>query len=324
LVEPNDIYYRNYIQGDQEKIVELYNLVFNKNLSLSRWQWIYHQNPIDRRDIILGFSGKSMIAQSAGVPLVIKGNGFMLKASRIQDVMVHPEFRNRGIFLESLRRLTAYLYDREIDFVITFPNDNSLTSFISKLDYQFIEDIYTYSLPIKNIQVENLNNLTIIMPNVLDFFPEDVSFITNFLDSYNIYNPRSLDYLSWRFSNITEKKYHIMRVYDQDSLVGFAVFKLFPGNMSIDLLEFYCTSDTTILNTMLKNIAQFFQKQSISVSDINIWLRRDHWLYNPFIKIGVEKRDVKTHVVFKDFSTNCLSRLTETSFFLSMSDSDVY
>lgn len=316
--------YRKYEPGDQIRIIELYNLVFHKTLSLSEWKWAYQRNPIERYDIILALFNSRIIGQSAGSPQEYLVAGTSRKTSRIQNVMVHPDFRKQGIFLETLKLLTSYLYYQAIDFVVTFPNDSSLQAFIHKLDYRHIEDLYTYFIPATNPQSPTSNLLEFVISEKLNFVSLDVLLASEYLQESQIYNNRSLEYLNWRYHANSGKLYRLLRLYEGGSYLGWVVFKYYPEDNSIDLVEFFCPGDEYHITQVLTSIRNFYFALSVNIVGFNIWLRREYWYHRSLINLGAQRTNQKTHVVFRDFSNGFSTREIEKKFYLSMSDSDVY
>src|SRR5262245_38073116 len=138
------ITYRTYRDGDDDAIVALYNSIFPKAKTLAQWRWEYRSNPIGRMDIVVAFHGDQLVAHSAGIPLVLSHEGRPVKTSRIQNVFVHADHRGRGIFTETLVRLTEHLAAHDVDFVLTFPNANSLAGFLGTGAYQHVFDIFQF------------------------------------------------------------------------------------------------------------------------------------------------------------------------------------
>src|SRR5262245_53807876 len=110
------ITYRTYGNGDEDAILALYNSVFPKTRTVAQWRWEYGSNPIGRMDIVVAFHGDRLVGHSAGIPLVLNHEGRLCKTSRIQNVFVHADYRGRGIFTETLRRLTEHLAANDVDF----------------------------------------------------------------------------------------------------------------------------------------------------------------------------------------------------------------
>lgn len=319
------ITYRQFKEGDEPSIVRLFNFVFNRNITVEQWHWAYKENPERRLDIILAFQGKQLVGQSASTPLLFSFKKKNVRVTRVQNVMVHPDYQGKGIFTETLRRLTEYIYANKLDLVVTFPNNNSLPSFIRKLDYHHLTDISTFSLPVSSLTPSDSPDISIHIDETIHFTDPDRDFILSSMDLYDIFNARSLEYLHWRFKGSSGKKYHILRAYQNNRQIALVIFKYYVDAQSVDLLEFFVNADKKVVVSLLKSIKDYYLKNDVRISSFNIWLFPHYINYKILLDIGFSQSTFSTHVVTKSFS-----RLTEQgfdnlhSYYLSMGDSDVY
>jgi GNAT superfamily N-acetyltransferase len=321
-----EITYREYQEGDEQEIIGLFNLVFCRNITVRDWNWAFRENPRQRKDIFLAFCGPGLVGQAASVPLGFSFWGEPIQVTRPQNVMVHPDFQNQGIFTELLRRLTMYIDEQHLDLVVTFPNNKSLPTFIRKLDYTHIADIPTYVLPSENVEEgAGGSGTTCRIEEIPLFTPADREFILSCLAPYRIYNSRDLEYLAWRYSRGSGKAYHILRAYRGSSLTGLVVFKLYGEDQSVDLVEFFSRDGTDPVDPWLNAIAGHFQVRGIGIASFNTWLLPHYTQYTLFRKAGFGRSHFITHLVTKSFSPKTSGRSPDsTSFYLSMGDSDVY
>jgi len=109
------IQYRLYEPGDEERILETFNLTFREawvgpgyvDRTMAEWRWTYPENPAGFR-IMLGFAPDGrVVCQYAGVPMRVwttEGGGRELSFFHAVDSMSHPEFRatlrKRSLFVE--------------------------------------------------------------------------------------------------------------------------------------------------------------------------------------------------------------------------------
>jgi hypothetical protein len=81
------------------------------------------------------------------IPCYINLEGERILAAQSADTMTHPDFRNRGLFVE-LANLTFKLCRNEgIRVLFGFPNQNSLPGFIGKLGWQTTERMDCFIIP---------------------------------------------------------------------------------------------------------------------------------------------------------------------------------
>jgi|GEM_PF-6089164 len=320
-----EIQYREYRDGDENAIIDLFNFVFKRNFTVNKWHWAYKENPLNRQDIILAFCDGRLVGQSASTPLTFFHNGTPVKTTRIQNVMVHPDFQGRGIFTQTLKRLTDYIYRQQLDLVVTFPNNNSLPTFIRKLDYCHVDDIFTYRISGGDVHILRSTDMKIIIDESLYFKEADHDFIQRCLAGYAYFNSRDLPYLIWRFNTKSGKGYRVLRAFRDDRLTAIVIFKYYPDARGVDLVEFFTNSGTDNILEILKTIMDYYLEHSVTVDSFSIWLLPHYRIYQPFIEAGFTKTTFSTHVVSKSFSPATADGFDlSTSYYLAMGDSDVY
>lgn len=328
MVMDNDkcnILYREYQDGDEKAIVDLFNNVFKRTFTVDDWHLAFRENPVQRLDIILAFCGDRLVGQSASIPLTYRCKGALVQATRTQNVMVHPDYQGRGIFTQTLKKLTDYIYRQKVDLVVTFPNNNSLPVFIKKLDYHHVDDIYTYQLPIDSLKTPKSEDLTITISESAGFDEDDHEFILKCINRYDIFNFRDVRYLKWRYNIRSKKNYRILRAYQANVLTALVVFKYYSDASGVDLVEFISDSQINIVGELLKKIWDYYSTLNIPVNSYSVWLFPHYSLFDFFIETGFKKTTFSTHVVSKSFSPETANGSEiRTSYYLSMGDSDVY
>lgn len=272
-------------------------------------------------DTQLGFSGETLIAQSAGIPLVMSHDGRIVGASRIQNVLVDPGWRGRGVFTESLLRLTKHLEGNKVDFVLTFPNDNSLPGFLKT-------GLYTHVFDMVALQWDSGAGLpeatgTVQAEIGSGFNQGDADFIARATKGQAIFTVRSLEYLRWRYHPDSGREYRTVRAFRGGEQVGFSVVKAYPPEGSVDLVEFIFGDDEAAVRAAIGAIGGLFQQERCGV--FNVWSKEHYPADACLRRIGFKPAGRSTHVVFKTFSARYSARCADpAAYFLMMGDSDVY
>lgn len=108
-----------YENGDtcaKEDIIELLKR------SKESWNWQYERNPLGHLIGIVKQNGKTVGAMGL-LPVEMTFEGKVISGSQAVDLVVHPEFRRKGIFLAIGEFIANYAADRGIDIFYGFPND---------------------------------------------------------------------------------------------------------------------------------------------------------------------------------------------------------
>ena len=116
---------RDYNDGDEQKINDLFNSIFNKTRTLDHWNWEFKKNP-DGSKMLVAVDEERVIAHLGSLHRKIKIGKENSSASLEVDGVTHPDFGHRGIFVALGKRLLAESEKEGIDIVIGFPNENAL------------------------------------------------------------------------------------------------------------------------------------------------------------------------------------------------------
>lgn len=318
----DEIIYREFVAGDEQKILDLFNHVFNRNWSLPRWTWANKDNPNGHTYFELALNDQEIIGQSAAVPLSFNHEGKIMKTTRVQNVMVHPDFRKRGIFIKTLKDITESLRKRGEDFIITFPNDSSFPAFM-KADYSHLFDMFTYNLPIDSLEKNINQNLKFEISEEVVFNQKARDMISSHLTSFKIFNNRCLNYLNWRYHRNSTNKYALTKISRGDEQIGFAVCKPYFDGNSIDLVEFLVENNKNTIESTLNSIFDFYKKTDIK--SFNLWSEEHYPMHPILLDLGFRKTEQATHVVYNSLSPRTSQQCDKIgSYYLSMGDSDVY
>jgi hypothetical protein len=185
------ISYRFVRSGDQPELLELFNLVFGKGFSSTRWLWAYDRNPLAKPFLCVTLHDAECAGLAAVSPQRYVHENRMLAEGRIQNVMIHPDHRRKGIFLETMGRLTESL-EKDLDFLIGFPNDNSLPGFI-KLGHTHAFEVDIWELPFQALGSGESPTDSLLLeecPGEPVFSEEDAELASACLEGLEIWNAR--------------------------------------------------------------------------------------------------------------------------------------
>src|SRR3989344_2911058 len=317
----DEVTYREFRESDEKDILDLFNHVFNRDWPLSHWTWENKDNPHGHTYFNLAMNNQKIIGQSAAVPLSFNHEGRAVKTTRVQNVMVHPDFRKRGIFSQTLKRLTEYLKAKGEDFIITFPNDSSLPAFM-KLDYTHLFEISAYNMPFDSLEKDTDKELRFEINEEPKFNQKDMDFMSSQLKQFKIFNNRDLNYLNWRYSKDSTKIYSLTRVFKGEKQVGLAVSTPYLQNKEVDLAEFLVEDNKNTIKSTLNSISKIYKKDGLK--SFKVWSEEHYPTHQTLINLGFKKTR-QTHVVCKSLSDKTSQYCNKAdSYYLSMGDSDVY
>jgi GNAT superfamily N-acetyltransferase/ribosomal protein S18 acetylase RimI-like enzyme len=127
---------RPYREGDEQDIRDLFELVFDKPLSLERWLWQYRDNGTDTFIITLAEGeGGELAGQYALRPTRMKIGDKTRLGTLSLDTMVHPDYRRQGMFTKTAKHAYQTAKQLEVPLTYGFPNQNSYHGFVHRLEW---------------------------------------------------------------------------------------------------------------------------------------------------------------------------------------------
>ncbi|MFW9780825.1 MAG: GNAT family N-acetyltransferase, partial [Candidatus Heimdallarchaeota archaeon] len=149
------IIYRNYQQGDEEQLADLFNRAFQMNgfsfiRTKKNWEWRYIQSPDFEPEMIQiaeDIDNHKLIGMVCVNPIEkINLNNVTYLNGNINDVSCHPDYIRQGISKKLMQRSIEYMQRKgcDISLLITAFNGFPRNRLYSKLGYQDFDRSYGY------------------------------------------------------------------------------------------------------------------------------------------------------------------------------------
>jgi len=321
---PTDaISYRFARSGDQPELLELFNLVFGKSFSSTRWLWAYDRNPLAKPFFSVALCGGECAGLAAVSPQRYVHANRTLAGGRVQNVMMHPDHRRKGIFLQTMGRLTELL-KKDVDFVVGFPNEQSLPAVV-KVGYRNPFDIDIWELPLQALGSGESPTDSLVLeecPGEPVFSEEDAALASACLEGLEIWTTRESRYLSWRYHRDSGNEYTLFRAREHGTLIGWAVTKPYVEGSSVDLLEFLIKPRERVA-WFLGEIGRRYR--ALGLSTFQMWLDRHYPHAEELTRLGFAPTGKSVHLAYLALSNRVSPHCDRRdSYYLSMGDSDVY
>lgn len=314
---------RDYKQGDEAAILELFKLSFGRELSLDFWKWRFLNNPQKKLMIKLMWDKEKLVGHYAVSPVTLSIGRENVLSALSMTTMTHPEYGGRGIFTD----LAEALYNQEantsnLKAVWGFPNTNSHYGFIKNLKWQNLEQIPTLTLDCSKLRSSDSS----VIKTVAVFCDEHVASKKKSDSAFSIKVNKSLEYLNWRYSQNPVNKYDVFEA----TLNGekyFAVTKVFSSftdksRYEVDLLELAFPANYELLLQLMNAIKEYYT--SYNIWKINLWLSLYDDKHILLEKIGFSNMLPITYSGVRVLDNNFKSLEIAANWAYSMGDSDVY
>lgn len=310
---------RNYNSGDEHKIVALFKLVFNQEMSLNQWKWRFEKNPAGKHMIKLMWEDDLLVGHYAVSPLIMSVNGQDVMTSHSLTTMTHPDFNGKGIF----KTLSLDLYDElENKFgfksVWGFPNNNSHGAFVSSLGWQDISIVHTLA-----ISADSIKGNAIGLAEFDEFEQYHADYILQKVLSFPIRVKRDVSYLNWRYKDkpaVVYKKF-FLNLEGQKALFVTKIYPSFKeGRYDLNIVECFM-DDYSIIHSCIQEIMQIYK---LDFERVTLWKNlfdKDH--------IKLERQGFvpvlpQTYLGARIHSSMPSNFSNYKDWFISMGDSDVF
>ncbi len=311
----------NYQQGDEQAILDLFKLVYGKEMSYEFWKWRFADNPTGLTLIKLIWERNQLAGHYAVCPVMMNINGEDYLSALSMTTMTHPDHQGKGVFSS----LASHLYQEASDEhdligIWGFPNINSHYGFIKKLEWKDICTIPSFSIAVDSIQQSQSDS---IQP-VEEFSEQHEKAVEALTSGFSIQVKRDIRYLNWRFKENPVNQYYIFELPDGDKHY-FAVVKLFETGhgAEIDIVELMFPNDRSIMNQLLNNLLDYFGKERIN--KINLWMNIHDERFITLERLGFRLEEPITYFGIRPFREVASVSLNDSrQWYFAMSDSDLY
>ena len=229
---------RPYRPGDEERILETFNLVFREvcgpdyvDRTLQAWRWAYLDNPIGHRISLAVAEDGTVASQYAGMPMLYDTPWGEQRFIHCVDSMTHPNWRQglkaKSLFVETC--LPFWDHSREIGDALFygFPVDAAYRIGKRYLDYVMMRTI--------DFLIRDRAQPPLAAPGGIDVervaaVPTDVDALCDTVrGDKRCLLRRDHRYLSWRYvQNPAHTDYELWTARRSGELVGLLVLK--PGS----------------------------------------------------------------------------------------------
>ncbi len=237
-----------------EQLVDLFRVSFNLNMSPELWHWKYIQTPFvsDAPEVVTAIDNSKIVGARPFQAIRVWLDDERIKTAQHCDTMVHPEYRNRGIFNRMNQFAIRYL--KENDYILSygFPALMSRSGFLKqgwrvvaptevlfrvvhpqKLITQVLQNKFLdkglglFCDKFLNTRItEALQMSSSFQVEVFDQFTEELKDIDSLRDKLVIDLVRDEEDLQWRFDCHPEHSYKYVLAKRNDELWGYFVISI--------------------------------------------------------------------------------------------------
>lgn len=348
LSDHNEISYRSTDLStplDTDRVKELFS-INGYPRSFKEVHWIYESFDGCSSHAALAESGETVAALYATVPCRFQLNGQTVLAAQSLDTMVDSRFRGAGLFTKLANIVNKNMEDSGVCFVYGFPNGNSYSGFVRKLQWSSLDPVPFLFRPISLRYA-----LDKVGGNLGRFFPFRIPSIgkrgrseilptlpapeavdklwESFSSQLNVARVRDHTFLTKRYVNHPRALYKFRGCYEGDQLTGLLIYCIEDkhGGRIGYIMEMICRSgDAGAARSLLVDT---LNDMVISKCDgVLAWCFNHsphfkQYLNQLFFPLPSKIRPIELHFGLRAFTSHDKSSLGDRkSWYLSYSDSD--
>jgi len=252
-------------EKDMEEILSLRKIVFGEmekdKLDENFWKWEFEEGPDGKALIYIVEDGDKIIGHFADIPRLFSVQGETVLGTSSVDLMVHPDYRQKGIFDAMARFGVQQVKQRRGLFMMGFAIRRESISGLKKIGWREIDKLPVLVYPIRFRGILNrylhfpLLSLLLgggvrfiylllyglrrkkksegIEIQEIDTFDESFDHFWQEVSSlYSVMGVRNRNYLTWRFLQHPTRNYTVYRAKKSGEMKGYMVMR------KVDLLNF--------------------------------------------------------------------------------------
>ena len=252
-------------ERDLENILSLRKVVFGETeedkVDPNFWRWQFMEGPDGKALIHIAEDGGRVIGHFADVPRRFSANGSMVLGTLSIDLMVHPDYRRRGIFSELGRLAIERVKKGNGLFMMAYPIRKETIQGFKKIGWEVVTELPVIVCPIRfqgivhrYLPIPIISHFLggvarlfyfilywkkergrvegIEIEEVKEFDEQFDSFWAKALSLYPILGVRDRNYLTWRYLRHPTRTYIIFRAKKNGEMKGYIILR------KVDLLGF--------------------------------------------------------------------------------------
>jgi hypothetical protein len=334
----NEVVVKAYQKGNEEKILPLFNQIFQTSRSLESWQWKFTKNPYGGPYISIAWYENNLAAHYAAYPVPISINNKTQIIYQVGDTFTVPTYRKKGHGTRSvLARVVAHFHqhycEQKIPFFFGFNRGNIQKLGKMFLNYESVAPVYEWVLDKNDINRRYIDK-TAWKSLCCGYSVSKEKNIGKWADSlfsqacplYGTLIERNSTYLQWRYDNNPEYDYDIFLVKQFGRPIAWCICYLQDDQIVIGDVLFSVQSNLAI-QALIVYIIKAYQAENKIINKISGWFsEHPKWWVKKLQSAGFVKhrQQDKLDLIITTFSNQFDKKIVYNSFYFTKGDSDLF
>lgn len=351
-----DLLIRTYREGDEYAIFHLTNIVYSKTGNLQNWlkywKWKFIHTSERPTNIWVAEYENKIVGHIAYIPLRMVYQNKKIIGCQAVDLIIHPDYRRKGIFIAMGRKALDTAGERGITIAFGFGTKEAR---MGHLKYGWFD---VCSLPrlfkplrLETVLQKRIQNRLLLkissavltpyikrrfqtkkIPSVQGAMIKKISSFDERFDDFwkkthlslGICVVRDSKYLNWRYIKAPHQKYVVFSAERGNEALGFIVVRVregvFKSGEIVDILTLPCIKE--VANNLILKAINYLEKEK--VCGVHCWLLGNESYYNVLRKCGfIPLRHTQKFIAranSQEVNREFLKR--KENWFITMGDSD--
>jgi len=307
---------RPYRPGDEQGICELFAATHGRPLPLELWRWRYGTKSI----INVAADAGRIVGHVGALPVRLTRGAESVAAGLWVDLMVHPDYRNLGLFLDMAEANHRLCAENGVRLVFAFPNDRSYPILKRMLGWNAIEEIDALEAPLSALAAAGSGAAP------LSAFGAEHAALWRRLAPADAFAPeRTPDFLKWRYRERPGRTYFAWEARDaKGALRGWLAANVFDGPQGKigDVLDLCAEPDAA--DAVWSAASAHFR--SNGVRTVSAWALKGGPDFARYVAWGLTPNGPRTHFAGRWTSPEEKAPFPSQGpdWFVSKGDSDVF
>lgn len=336
---------------DRDLILETLNQNRRRKKDLSRYDWLYLQNPFGVAKAWLAMDDKAdeVAGVTAVFPRLMDLGGQEVLCWNCGDFSINQKFRTLGAAVKLRSEATRHVNSGTIPFLYAHPNDRMKAVHL-RVGHSVLGEMVRLARVLKPdrylgehwqgtwmaksmgwalntaiaIKTTGFRGRREFASEIYRSFPEKVQFselLSRVKSRYQVLGHRNADYLKWRFWDHPEIDASVLVLYRAGELVAYAIYTEKDGILAIrDMLYL---PDDVVMNELLNRITDVGRQRGVDAISSILFESNPMipMMYKHGYSLRPERSSVMVHVGAGVRNGECLK--DKTQWYMTVGDRDV-
>lgn len=279
---------QGYRHGDEHKILETFQTIFNVARSENHWYWKFAHNPFGGPYVSTVWDGETLAAQYAAypVPLWRSGHSSVL-TQQVSDILTHPHYRgigrgNTSLIARAYRHFTRSYCEGHIPFFYGFLRGSHLRFGQLFLNYQVISQVQEWQMDAEGMSY--YATCLSLTDRLLGYRVEWTQEVDEWADTvfeqarkdYGWLTVRSSQYLRWRYQQNPDHPYYFAVVYKRNQPLGWWVTRVENEVLKLgDALFIRQPNTLKVARLGLSRVLHEMRQSGCQIQQIHSWFAQN-------------------------------------------------